>query len=137
MYLPRYAAERGAIMAFMEAQLTEKQAWVVVDGDCGVEAILGELVDVAGIRGVLDCDWDSLPAVVVEAMQAYLSATLSQYCEHGRWTERFPDISVIEGYGVRSSAPGYTDCTSWVVYATLREARSAYAAERRECKGGD
>ena len=124
-------------MAFMEAQLTEKQAWVMVDGDCGVEAIPGKLVDVAGIRDVLACDWDSLPAEVVKAMQAYLSAALSQYCEHGRWTERFPDIRVVEGYGVRSSASGYSDCTRWAVYNTLREARSAYAAERRECEGGD
>lgn len=124
-------------MAFMEAQLTEKQSWVVVDGDCGVEFILGELVDVAGIRGVLDCDWDSLPAVLVEAMRECLELALSQYCEHRRWTECFPDISVVEGYGVRSSAPGYMDCTPWAVYDTLREARSAYAAECRECKGGD
>ena len=40
---------------------------------------------------------------------------------------------IISGYGVRSSAPGYLDCTEWSVYEGLAEALAAYEDEKELC----
>lgn len=37
---------------------------------------------------------------------------------------------IIDGFGVRLSAPGYLDCTEWVVFPTRKEAKE-YAKELR------
>lgn len=38
------------------------------------------------------------------------------------------DVNTVVGYGARMSAPGYLDCTEWVVFDTAEEAE-AYLAE--------
>ena len=84
-------------MSFMEAQITDKQWWLLIDGPCGVEA---------------------LP-----------ENDLSDYTEN----HEAYSAELVHGYGVRSSAPEYLDCTPWAVYTNKREAMRAYRDEQREC----
>ena len=114
-------------MSFMEAQLTEKQYWLVIDGSCGMEAIPEELFDVSLVSGILDSEDSEKDA------NARILAHVKGYLE----SRRIYSVELIEGYGVRSSTPGYMDCTSWTVYENLREAEEAYAAEQAECEGED
>lgn len=111
-------------MSFMEPQMTEKQWWVQIDGNCGVDCILAELVDLEKLRTLLDST-DGIPA------KEDLRPLIGDYTENNQYFT----IEIVKGYGVRSSAPGYMDCTSWEVYSNLKEAKSAYAQHRRECKG--
>ena len=45
-----------------------------------------------------------------------------------------PEIEEVWGYGVRAVAPGYLDCTEWVVYTRQREALKAYRALDHELR---
>lgn len=47
------------------------------------------------------------------------------------------EIQVISGYGVRSTAPGYMDCTDWQVFDSLEEAEEAFREEERQNRGED
>lgn len=97
-------------MPFMEAQLTEKQAWYEVDTDAGTEYIPADLIFRANAR-----------------------EDLSTYCEGGH----IYSYKRIRGYGVRLSAPGYMDCTSWEVYTSLKDAQRRYNEMKRENDGED
>lgn len=96
-------------MAFMQPQYVEGW-WLNVDGPNGVTSLPGDLF------GVADGPQNRTPALP-EA-----SATL-QYL-----TEPEDDASELElewdwGVGMRLSAPGYSDCTPWVVLSSLKRAR--------------
>ena len=81
-------------MAFMQRQITIKSKWFQVETSQGTEFIPD---DVAG----------SNPSI----------EDLADYCEG------IPiSFEVITGYGCRLSAPGYLDCTEWVVFPTEKEA---------------
>lgn len=80
-------------MAFMQAQMTDKQAWHEIDGDVGTF-------------------W--FPAAdftLVQAIENYEGKVSS-----------VREARTITGYGVRCSAPGYMDCTDWEVYTTESDA---------------
>lgn len=57
----------------------------------------------------------------------------ARYVECGK--DGIEKITLVKGYGVRSSASGYLDCTDWTVYRTKREAKKAYSREKRESRG--
>ncbi len=85
----------------MTPELTGKQWWVCVDGPCGTEYIP------ADVCGRISGDKDECFAQVRD------------YCENREcWS-----ISEVEGYGARLSAPGYLDCTEWMVFESEAEAR--------------
>jgi len=74
------------------------------------------------------------PAVAeFDAETQAIPADIADYCRN---TSAY-SMTRTFGYGVRSSAPGYMDCTDWCVYETLREAKKAYTQESRECRGLD
>lgn len=100
----------------MEAQMTNKQHWYCVDGRQGTEWVPADLV---GTEPIAD---------------ETLRTALRDYCENDLIDA---EITRVFGYGVRSSMPGYMDCTPWTVYTNLREARKAYSAERRANRGED
>jgi hypothetical protein len=111
-------------MPFMEAELTEKKYWLAIDGDNGIDYVPDDLFAVQEVRDILkqrkrgeDCT-DSIFALVKD------------------YTENLEARSaeLVFGYGVRSTAPGYLDCTAWTVYTNLREATKAYNEEKRECR---
>ena len=99
----RLAAHRGSRRnPFMEAEVTDKQPWLEIDGHGGTE-------------------WAPLLYISrAEAIKGYTSI-------HGKpWTVR-----TVNGYGVRMQAPGYMDATEWEVYTNQREAlRRAREMER-------
>src|SRR5262249_14471531 len=81
-----------------------------------------------------------IPADVVGPLPIELGATLDYESE--RWGELCealrpccvaePEgVRLFEGYGARLSAPGFLDCTPWVVFETEKEARDFLAEE--EC----
>ena len=106
-------------MGFMEAQMTGKEFWYAVDGPMGVDYIPEDITGYVSLAG-----WargDAIP----EALRDYTENT------------RADSITREYGYGVRSSAPGYMDCTPWTVYRAKRDAVKAYNEERRACRGED
>lgn len=113
-------------MSFMEAEMTDKQEWVEVDGNCGIEFIPAELVDINEVRAVID----NMEQNYEDSMHK-LHALIRDYLE----STRVFNAEITMGYGVRSSASGYMDCTSWSVYSTKKEALQAARQEQRECDG--
>jgi hypothetical protein len=99
-------------MTFMQAQMTNRQDWYLIDGPMGVDVIPADLI------GSLEIDTESND----------IPAGLRDYCENLTCYR----IERVRGFGVRSSAPGYMDCTPWTVYETLAEATAAYNEERAE-----
>lgn len=112
-------------MGFMQGEITEKTLWYEVDGPYGTEFIPHYLVG----------DSYSINELTLNS-EGYriIPAPLSEYCLNTKAYNRSDAIRVVNGYGVRSSAPGYLDCTEWAVYSSKREAEKAY---RTECKESD
>lgn len=107
-------------MRFMSAQMTEKQHWIMADGDSGTEAIPADLVDMPELKRVMrKDDLDSVLSLIRDYIES----------------RRLFSVEILYGYGVRSSASGYMDCTSWAVYTNKREAEQAARQEQRECDG--
>ena len=92
-------------MSFMEAQLTDKQLWVVVEGNYAT---------------------DYIPADIIGYLPT--AQNVKDYTEN---TEIY-EITILSAYGVRLSAPGDMDCTAWEIYTNKRDAIKAYNALRRE-----
>jgi len=111
-------------MSFMNAEITEKMDWVRVDGD-GIAYIPADFIDLDALRAALDVEDDYESAF--EIVKDYTETRADQII----------DISIVHGYGVRSSAAGYMDCTSWAVYKNKREAEKAAREEQRQCEGLD
>lgn len=112
-------------MAFMQAEITDKQHWIMVDGD-GVDYFPADLIDVGEFRKALKRNDDMESAFEI----------VKDYTET-RDHKQIIDMAIVYGYGVRSSASGYMDCTSWTVYGNKRAAEQAARQEQRECEGLD
>lgn len=102
-------------MSHMQAQVGFG-TWLVVEGD-GTEF----LPDTFGIP--------LSPGEVIDYTSPLFADMLS--CARD-YTSMFPEtireFSMREGWGARLSAPGYMDCTDWLVFSTEAEAR-AYLEE--------
>jgi hypothetical protein len=96
----------------MNAYITDKQFWLMIDGD-GTDYIPDDLFNVDVVRKILEDTDDILEA------WAQLRPLVGDYCEAGNHPY---NIELIHGYGVRLSANGYLDCTPWEVYTNKKEA---------------
>jgi hypothetical protein len=113
-------------MSFMESQLTGKQYWLVVDYD-GIDYTPDDLFDVRLAWRVLHCAestacarfWRELWPIIRDYVGEQRFSIERQHSADANWV---PQVSLVRGYGVRLSAPGYLDCTEWEVYTTKREA---------------
>lgn len=113
-------------MSFMEAEVTDKMYWLAIDGNCGTEYIPQDLFSLERVKAIIDGpDDDEYAEKVLAIVQDYTDNTEAYSAE------------LIFGYGVRSSAAGYLDCTPWSVYTNKREALAAARQEQRECEGKD
>ncbi len=117
-------------MGFMDAEMTEKQEWVMVDGDSGIEAIPSDLIDMDALRSILENDMENGLRSQADCLDD-VARLVRDYVE----CLKVFGIEIVKGYGVRSSAAGYMDCTSWSVYTTKKEALAAARQEQRECDG--
>ena len=89
-------------MSFMEPELTKKIKWVKVDDPKnGITYIQGIFFE---------------EEIFPKDVQIFLDFDQSEGTE----------ISLVEGYGVRLSAPGYIDCTEWEVFSLEREAKKRF-----------
>lgn len=92
---------------FMQDQVTDKQRWLRVETTQGTEFV-----------NVFDTglDWPNSDTLTDDALPDAIDQ-LHAYTE-GRpqaWEN-------IQGYGARLSAPGYLDCTEWMVFDTKEKA---------------
>ena len=104
-------------MAFMELQ-SGFGRWYLVETSNGTE-IIPEYV-----CGVLEVGDDGETAADTEHWAEIVDA-LGDYVEGGPKSIR--SVEVVEKWGARYSAPGYMDCTGWVLGDTQEEAEA-------ECK---
>lgn len=113
-------------MSHMQAQMTKKREWLEVDGPMGTEWVdLADLPrdDVRHFLSVMRLANDKADG----RGRPRLPKSIASFFEnHEVW-----EAKLVKGYGVRSSAPGYIDATSWTVYSSLKDARRAYADEKR------
>lgn len=111
-------------MAFMEPQITRRLAWYQIGGPAaGLEYVPTYVMD-APARTAIEAWIAATPDTPGERDRVArdLPAALAPYCENRRaWS-----VAVIDGYGVRRSAPGYLDCTPWDVYTDRADAERAY-----------
>ncbi len=89
---------------FMEPEITKYQKWAELAGPAGVTWI------------PLDC------------FNGPLDNTGEHCTESGVHESGMYEFGIVEGYGARMSAPGYTDCTEWTVFESPEEA-AEYLAE--------
>jgi hypothetical protein len=122
-------------MSFMQAQVTDKQYWIEVEGPQGIEYIPADLVD--NPKSV--CDAHKSETRQSDPPGAWVSiewpdgefpipATIRDYVQQSTYW----NIALVHAYGVRLSAPGYLDCTDWEVYSSKREAQQAARALESE-----
>lgn len=104
-------------MAFMQPQLTRLSRWVLVDGNCGVDAI-------------------PFDAIFPNQNKKTMNPTFSDVEDFTENREAF-SIEVIDGYGVRLSAPGYLDCTPWEVFTDESKAQARFAELKEETEEGE
>ena len=97
-------------MSFMQPQITNEQKWIEIDGACGITFVPGD-VDIKLVEMILDPNSDELEDDIKERA--------AQYYE-GR---RIDTVGIRCGFGARLSAPGYMDCTDWIVCDTEDEAQ--------------
>jgi hypothetical protein len=100
-------------MAFMEPQI-EQGRWYAIETD-GTEYVPMDVIGDLGIAvGESAADWDdeseSRWPEIEKAIRPYVDGTPHE-------------VSLVEGFGARLSAPGYLDCTEWSVFPTEQEAR--------------
>jgi hypothetical protein len=114
-------------MAFMEQQVTSKQAWYMIDGPMGTDYIPADVVGVTVTTNgkkryatpdeIRDLDET---AVDPDSVRQPVPKALADYTENKEsW-----NIELIEGFGARLSANGYMDCTEWAVFDTAEEAQA-------------
>ena len=125
----------------MQAQMTRKLEWLEIDGPYGTEWVA--LEDLNPHRGAVNENVRRMINTVkmYEKTSGHEKGTrllvknfgLEDFFENREiWT-----ADIVKGYGVRSSAPGYMDATSWMVYTSLEDAKRAYAEEKRAVRGED
>jgi hypothetical protein len=115
-------------MAFMELQ-SEFGKWYLVDGPNGTDIVP---VDVAG-----ECEGLIVGHPATEANFAdwvHLVDDLRDYIENP--PDKVTSVELVKKWGARYSAPGYMDCTDWVLADTQEEAeeecRNLYGDEEDE-----
>ena len=98
-------------MSFMQPEIVHG-LWLRVDTMGGTWWVPEDLVGPVFLKqGVAyEVDWYSLEP---DSKLRALTNDLEDYVEADR-TEIY-ELTLIEGWGGRMSAPGYTDCTEWVV----------------------
>lgn len=112
-------------MAFMQLE-SEFGVWYLVEGPNGTDVIP------ASVAG--DCEQADIGATFTPENDpdfVNLLDDLRDYMENE--PERVTSIEIRECWGARYSAPGYMDCTDWVLGETQEEAES----EAREMYGDD
>lgn len=100
----------------MTAELTSKLDWFAIDGDNGITYLPADL----------------LPSSAIDAMNNGDYTMFRPYYYDG---QEIHSVTILQGYGVRSTMPGYLDCTDWTVYSSLVDAKAAYRAEGRANRG--
>lgn len=95
--------------------------WYVVETRNGTEVIPADVVGALG----LDTNEEKHIDGCEPEEWAKITAALADYCEGG--SKRIESVELVEKWGARYSAPGYMDCTDWVLADTKEEAE-------RECK---
>lgn len=106
-------------MAFMQRQVTSKRKWIKVDGSNGITFV--DAYDAPEVLAKLQDDNNRFS-------EEEIAESALQYTGESD-AEDITEVSVVEGYGARLSAPGYMDCTEWSVYDTEEEAHAALAEE--------
>lgn len=127
-------------MSFMKPQIVYG-GWYTLDGSNGTEHIPSNLANVSSLRiGEI---------LLVSDAVAHLNYCDLEECEKCNQTEEIYElleysslysskdhiesVSLRCGFGARLSAPGYLDCTDWVVFDTKEEARDYLRDEYCEC----
>src|SRR5262245_66040918 len=84
--------------------------WLEVESDWGVEYVPEEVVGYIGLElgEMMDCDCPEWKRAK-RALRPYLLG-------------RAEAVTLIKGHGVRLSAPGYLDCSEWMVFENERDA---------------
>jgi hypothetical protein len=124
-------------MGFMNAEMTDRQVWMEIDGPQGTEWIPADLFGIGGDS----CKHHLIPSILAltfkEDSDGYrtLPDEITTYSENKKAFRAVDSIRFISGYGVRSSASGYMDRTEWAVYTNKRDAERAARKEQRECDG--
>lgn len=111
-------------MSHLVAQMTSCIEWYKIETDMGIWYV-DVTTPTMSRQEILDA-WDNEDADVIEHMLQYTEGT-----------DIIDDITIIKGYGVRLSAPGYIDCTDWDVYLTEEEALDAYNELKEELEEED
>lgn len=103
-------------MAFMEHEITGKQAWFAVEGDFGTDFIPIQVISLRYHDLTMGQAIDHTTRKLFDS----LCTDIHDYTQHNH----IYTITPIEGYGARVSAPGYLDCTEWAVFDTAEEAQA-------------
>lgn len=135
-------------MAPMRAEMTGRERWIFVDGNVGGTWIPTDVATLPRCPSLVSPngwpvgediteDWilrqieelcpSSGPARAAHYWGGILDK-VSDYYEGVR--EAVWSVKLVDGFGVRSSAPGYMDQTEWSVYESEEEAREAFQEER-------
>ena len=114
--LRQHTPQRTHPMSFMQPQVI-KQRWLMIDGPSGTEYVPAELVKEPHLGGFFG-EAKRQAFAQCEEYKDYVFANAKDYCENPDYWE----LEFVEGYGARSSAPGYLDCTDWSVFDSEAEA---------------
>jgi hypothetical protein len=104
----------------MKAQMTNKRDWFAMDGPQGITFI--DAADAPELRPFENGDFSAFANDIRGHARKYYGSEV--------W-----NVDKVTGYGIRSSLPGFMDCTEWSVYETLEEAEAAFDEERERNKG--
>ena len=85
-------------MSFMQDEITGKEKWAELDGNCGIAWV------------PLDC------------LEGPEDNSVERWFEGAVYNPGEYTFQIKEGYGARLSAPGYLDATDWTVFPTSEEA---------------
>lgn len=116
-------------MSFMQPELVHG-LWLRVDTMNGTWWVPEDLVGPTFLKQYVayEVEWDSLEE---DSNLKALVYDLEDYVEADR-TEIY-ELTLVEGWGGRMSAPGYTDCTEW----TVLPEREDVEAVLEDMYGGD
>lgn len=106
-------------MAFMRPEVTNKQEWAEVETGAGTWWVPFDVLSTREAESAKRGDFEPL-LQYTEGRQVYNDQS-----------------SIKKGYGVRLSAPGYMDSTSWEVYSSKKEALKRARQLAREAEGED
>lgn len=105
-------------MAFMEREITDKQAWFQIEGNCGTDYVPASVVKYPRTHRLC------VGATVERDSSSQLFSLLHSYVKDYTENTEIDGITLIEGYGARLTAPGYLDRTEWAVFDTEDEAEA-------------